>query len=269
MKKRKGTKGKEHSDLQVTLVQTYLHWEDISANLHHFEKIIRPLKNSTDLIVLPEMFTTGFSMNAKQLAEKMDGKTIRWMKRMAQEVKAVIAGSIILQDKEKHYNRFIWMRPDGTHAHYDKRHLFGMGGEQKYYAAGKKRLLVSLNGWRICPQVCYDLRFPVWNRNRNDYDVLIFVANWPERRNFAWKHLLQARAIENQCYVIGVNRIGRDGHGVYHSGDSALIDPLGEVVFTQADIPFTSTFRLSRKRLDYVRSKLPFLKDADHFEIYT
>jgi predicted amidohydrolase len=267
-------------DLKVTLIQTSLHWENVEANLRQFESIISPLENSTDLIILPEMFSTGFSMKTEELAEEMTGNAVEWMRRMAKEVNAVITGSLMIRDGGKFYNRLVWMRPDGTFEHYDKRHLFGLGDEHKYYSAGNKRLIVSLKKWNVCPLVCYDLRFPVWCRNRRQtsddrrqqvnsqqYDVLIFVANWPERRSFAWKHLLQARAIENQSYVIGVNRIGNDGQGIYHSGDSAVIDPMGEVVFTQADTFFARTLTLSKERLEFVRSKMPFLEDGDGFGI--
>ncbi len=254
-------------DLKVTLIQTSLHWENIEENLKHFGQLFSKIHEQTDLIVIPEMFSTGFSMNTKRLAEKMDGKTIQWLKEQSEKTGAVITGSVIISDNGNFYNRLIWMRPDGTYDTYDKRHMFGMGEEDKFYTPGEKRLIVSLKDWKICPQVCYDLRFPVWNRNRNDYELLIFVANWPERRNFAWKHLLQARAIENQSYVIGVNRIGNDGNGIYHSGDSALIDPLGEVIFTQADTAFIKTMTISKERLEYVRAKMPFLQDADDFEI--
>lgn len=278
------------SDLGVTLLQTPLHWENIADNLRMLEETILQLKNPADLIILPEMFGTGFSMRT-DLAEEMSGAAVKWMRKMAKETKSVITGSLMIRDRGKFYNRLIWMRPDGTQEHYDKRHLFGLGDEHKHYSAGKKRLIVSFNDWIICPMVCYDLRFPVWCRNsrlsvdscqfsaeatlrqqatdneQHLYDVLIFVANWPEKRNFAWKHLLQARAIENQAYVIGVNRIGNDGQGIYHSGDSALIDPMGEVVFTQADTPFAKTFAISKERIKYVRSKMPFLEDRDKFEV--
>jgi len=266
--KRQSTKGKQ--SLRVTLVQNSLHWEDVDANLLQFEKIILPFKKSTDLIVLPEMFSTGFSMQT-ELAEEMNGTSIKWMKKMAKEAKAVITGSLMIRDKGNFFNRLVWMRPDGTHEHYDKRHLFSMSNEHQYFSAGKKKLAVALKGWNICPLVCYDLRFPVWCRNSKSgggyFDLQIFVANWPERRSFAWKHLLQARAIENQAYVIGVNRLGNDGQGIYHSGDSSLIDPMGEVVFTQADTPFAKTFTLSKERIEYVRSKMPFSEDGDEFEI--
>lgn len=275
-------------DLKITLIQSSLHWENADENLRHFENIIQPFRQSTDLIVLPEMFSTGFSMNAETLAEEMNGKSMQWMQRVANEIGAVITGSLIIREDGKYFNRLIWMRPDGTHEQYDKRHLFGLGDEHNHYSAGKKRIIVSLNGWNICSLVCYDLRFPVWCRNRPQttddrrqfgkdladggrwtvdlqYDLLLFVANWPQRRNFAWKHLLQARAIENQSYVAGVNRIGNDGNGIYHSGDSSLIDPIGEVIFTQADTAFAKTFTLSKERLQSIRQKMPFLGDADNF----
>jgi len=266
-------------ELKVTLVQTALHWEKADENLLMLEGIIRPLKNSTDLIVLPEMFSTGFSMRAAELAEGMDGTAVEWMRQMARETGAVITGSLIIREEDKYYNRMIWMRPDGSREHYDKRHLFSMGKEHQYYSRGRRRLVVGLNGWNLCPLVCYDLRFPEWCRNTTHskkttsdespgpYDVLIFVANWPERRNFAWKYLLQARAIENQSYVVAVNRIGNDGNGIYHSGDSAVVDPMGEVVFTEADIAFTKTVTLSKERLEFVRSSLPFLADRDELDI--
>lgn len=261
-------------DLNITPVQSSLQWENAKANLRHFETVLQNFKNSTHLIVLPEMFSTGFSMNAETLAESMDGETVQWMRHQAREINAVITGSVIISEGDNFFNRLIWMRPDGTHEQYDKRHLFGLGDEHKHYAAGKKRIIVSLNGWKICPLICYDLRFPVWCRNSpqstahsQQYDLLLFVANWPERRSFAWKQLLQARAIENQCYLAGVNRIGTDGNGIYHSGDSSLIDPLGEVIFTQADTACAKTFTLSHERLQSIRQKMPFLGDADNFQI--
>lgn len=279
-------------DLKITLIQSALHWENAQANLRHFEVILRGLKNSTHLIVLPEMFSTGFSMNAAMLSEEMNGATLQWMRHWAQETNAVITGSVIIREEEKFFNRLIWMQPDGSHEHYDKRHLFGLGDEHTHYSAGNKKITPALNGWSICPLVCYDLRFPVWCRNSPRtadtsqqpdgekesvnggqrtadfrYDLLLFVANWPERRNFAWKHLLQARAIENQCYVAGVNRIGTDGNGIYYSGDSAVIDPLGEVIFTQADTACVKTFTLNSERLQLIRKNMPFLGDADAFRI--
>ncbi len=256
-------------DLRITLVQTALHWEKAAENRKHFDELLLGLKpGSTDLVVLPEMFSTGFSMQPYVLAETMEGPTVIWMLQKAVELRAVITGSIIINDKGHYYNRLIWMRPDGTHATYDKRHLFSLAGEEKYYTAGKDRLIVELNGWRICPLVCYDLRFPVWSRNRKEYNLLLYVANWPERRSYAWKQLLIARAIENQSYVAAVNRIGNDGNQVSHSGDSAIIDPLGEVTFTQAHEPFIQTFTLSHAHLTEVRDKFRFLDDGDEFEVH-
>ena len=254
-------------DLRITLIQTALFWENPEANRNLFLKHFEQIKEPSDLIVLPEMFPTGFSMQPEKLSETMDGSSITWMKEQANRLNTTIVGSLIIQEKGHFYNRLIWMRPDATFATYDKKHLFSMGEEDKHYSAGKERLVVELKGWKVCPQVCYDLRFPAWNRNQNDYDLLLFIANWPERRSFAWKKLLQARAIENQAYVIGLNRVGNDGNDISHSGDSAIIDPLGEIAFTQADIPFVKTFTLSGKRLQFVRKKFPFLKDADEFDI--
>lgn len=251
-------------DLKVTLVQTTLHWEHAPYNREHFGAILASISPySTDLILLPEMFSTGFSMQPDLLAETMDGPTIQWMRQQAARLGAVLTGSLIIQEQGRYYNRLVWMRPDGSFAQYDKRHLFSLAGEDRYYTAGQERLIVELKGWRVCPLVCYDLRFPVWSRNRKEYDLLLYVANWPERRNYAWKHLLIARAIENQCFVAAVNRIGLDGNQTAHSGDSALIDPLGEVRYTQAHEPFAETFTLSGQHLAEVRDKFRFLDDAD------
>ncbi len=257
------------ADLKITLVQSELYWENKTENLNRFSELLNHLTDDTDIIVLPEMFSTGFSMKPESLSETMKDEAVRWMLQQAKAKNAVINGSIIIKENESYFNRLIWAQPDGKLLHYDKRHLFTLSGEEKHYSAGKEKLIVAYKGWKICPMVCYDLRFPVWCRNiLNDaYDVLIFVANWPERRNTAWKTLLQARAIENQSFVIGVNRIGNDGNNIYHSGDSTLVDPMGDVVFTQADLPFVKTFTLSRERLNFVREKLPFLNDADSFEV--
>lgn len=254
-------------DLKVTLVQTELAWEDRDANLLHFDQLLDGIDEATNLILLPEMFSTGFSMKPEGLAETLEGRTVAWLKDRATKSKAVVCGSIIIEEEGKYYNRLVWMQPDGNYHTYDKRHLFTMANEQDHYTAGKERLIVELNGWKVCPQVCYDLRFPVWNRNKGDYYVLLFVANWPERRSFAWKNLLQARAIENQAFVLGLNRVGTDGNKVYHSGDSTVLDPLGEILFTKADQAFTQTFTLSAQRLQYVREKFPFLPDRDDFEV--
>jgi omega-amidase len=218
-------------NLKITVFQGYLFWENIDKNLQNITLRLENIREKTDLIILPEMFTTGFTMNAAQFSEPMDGKSMKWMYDIAQKYNAVITGSLIIKDENKYYNRLIWMRPDGTYEYYDKRPLFAMGKEDDTYTAGDKRLIVELNGWKICPMICYDLRFPVWLRNVDaEYDLMIFVANWPERRALHWRTLIPARAIENQAYVIAVNRVGHDGNEVYHSGDSTCIDPNGKVI---------------------------------------
>lgn len=261
------------SDLKFTLVQTQLHWENRQANLNMLEQKINDLQASTHVVVLPEMFSTGFSMKPEQFAEKTDGEAVRWMKRVAGAKKAILTGSIIVEEDGQYFNRLVWMLPNGQFGYYDKRHLFAYGEEDRHYTAGTKRLIASVNGWKINLLVCYDLRFPVWSRQQFDeeknfeYDVLMYVANWPERRNTAWKALLQARAIENQCYVIGVNRVGNDGNNIYHSGDSMVIDPLGEILYHKADEEDIFTIELSKERLKEVREKFQFWRDADEFEI--
>ena len=214
------------------------------------------------------MFNTGFSMNATELAEPMNGKTMTWMQDTAKKFDCVITGSIIIKEDDKFFNRLIWMRPDATYDFYDKRHLFALGKEHQTYTAGNKKLIVELNGWKICPMICYDLRFPVWLRNVDDeYDLMIIVASWPERRALHWRSLIPARAIENQAYVIGVNRVGHDGNEVYHSGDSTCIDPNGNVVYYKRDEEDVYTFSINPDEVKKTRRTLPFLKDADKFTI--
>jgi predicted amidohydrolase len=255
------------SDLHVTLIQSALHWEKSERNLEMFTDKINSIREQTDLILLPEMFTTGFSMNTAKAAETMDGSAVNWMKETAGKSNAVICGSLMMKDGDRYFNRLIWMPPDGDFRWYDKRHLFGLGEEHKHYTAGTKRILVELKGWKILPLICYDLRFPVWARNADLYDVLIYVANWPERRVNAWKTLLEARAIENQCYTIGVNRTGDDGNGIHHTGESSVVDPRGEVLWRVAERECIHTCKLSYHHLRHIRESLPFLKDADTFEI--
>jgi predicted amidohydrolase len=233
---------------------------------------INSLKHKTELVILPEMFSTGFSMNPVLLAERMDGETVAWMKEISKENRIILTGSVIIEEAGKYYNRLIWMMPNGDLGYYDKRHLFGYSGEDQHYTPGNKRLIASVKGWKINLQVCYDLRFPVWARQQltspdklPEYDVLIYVANWPERRSHAWKTLLCARAIENQSYVIGVNRVGNDGNDIYHSGNSLVIDPMGEVLYHLADEEDIFTITLEKEKLREIRDKLPFLKDADEF----
>lgn len=256
-------------DLKATIIQVNLHWENVNENLKMFSEKISSIKEETDLIILPEMFSTGFTMNNKPLAEKMNGKTFEWMKKMAKEKKCVITGSVIIEENSNYFNRLIWMRADGSFEIYDKRHLFRYANEQDYYTAGTKKLIVELKGWKICPQICYDLRFPVWIRNQNkEYDILIFVANWPERRNYPRETLLIARAIENQAYVIGVNRVGKDGGDINHSGDSVFINPQGEVISkAKSNEEVVMTVSLSYSALEEWRKKFPAWMDADKFTI--
>jgi omega-amidase len=264
--------------LTFTLIQTQLHWEDKQANLAMLEQKINSIMQPTEVIVLPEMFSTGFSMQPHLFAEDMQGETVQWMKRIAQQKKAIITGSVIIQDEEHYYNRLIWMLPNGSYGCYDKRHLFAYAGEDKHYTPGNKRLIASVKGWKINMQVCYDLRFPVWARQQvtadaerageeAEYDVLLYVANWPERRNHAWQTLLTARAIENQCYVIGVNRVGADGNNIAHCGNSMVLDALGTVLYQKQNEEDIFTITLQRDALQEVRRKFPFLHDADYFNI--
>lgn len=272
------------SSLTITLIQPNVIWQDKKANLEMLEKKINSIKEKTEVVILPEMFSTGFSMKPELFAEKMparsgtngNGETVKWMKRIASSKKIILTGSIIVedpsagdQDKGRYFNRLIWMLPNGEYGVYDKRHLFAYAGEHNHYAAGHKRLIAQVKGWKINLQVCYDLRFPVWARQQapKEFDLLINVANWPERRNTAWKTLLQARAIENQCYVVGVNRVGEDGNKINHSGDSMIIDPLGEILYHKANEEDVFTYTLQKEKLNEVREKFPFWRDADTFII--
>jgi omega-amidase len=256
------------NNLSVALVQTDIVWENIDENLEFYTKKILSIKNDVDLIVLPEMFTTGFSMKPESLAETMSDKGVNWMQEMSEKANANICGSLIIEEYGKYINRFLNCSPDGNISYYDKRHLFRMGNEHEHYIAGNKRLIYKIGDWRIHALVCYDLRFPVWSRNKNEYDVLIYVANWPESRREVWKKLLMARAIENQCFVIGVNRIGKDGTGITYSGDSMLIDPRGNVTVKAKDYNEEIIYsELSLSELIDFRNKFPVMLDADDFEI--
>ena len=251
--------------LRVTLVQTDLVWENPEANLRLLEKKLQPLAGSTDLVILPEMFTTGFSMHSEALAEDMDGPALRWMQSMASALGAVVTGSLIICERGACYNRLLWVRPDQTWAFYNKRHLFSLVGEQHHFTAGDQRLLVKLKGWTICPLICYDLRFPVWSRNTQAYDLLIYVANWPKVRRNAWQSLLVARAIENQAYTIGVNRVGTDANGSEYAGDSTVVNFAGEVLFHIAYGEQCATLTLTPSIQESFRAKFPFLNDGDDF----
>jgi omega-amidase len=267
------------SILRVSLIQTPLHWEDRKANLEMLKKKIALLPDKTELIILPEMFSTGFSMKKESLAETMDGPSVDWMRKTAAGKGTIITGSIIAREDldglPVFYNRMIWMLPTGEYGIYDKRHLFAYGKENQHFSPGKKRLIASVNGWKVNLQVCYDLRFPVWSRQsktqdpltRPEYDLLIVVANWPSARSHAWRILLQARAIENQCYVIGVNRTGTDGNGLEYSGESMILGPLGDTIKILKEEEETFSYDLDRNKLEEVRLKFPFWRDADEFFI--
>jgi omega-amidase len=264
------------STLTFSLIQTNLHWEDKAANLQMLEEKINGITEKTEVVILPEMFSTGFSMKPERLADSMDSETIAWMRHVATEKKIILTGSVMIAEDGNYYNRLVWMLPNGQMGTYNKRHLFAYANENEHYTAGSKRLIVSVKGWKINLLVCYDLRFPVWSRqsppasgeNKGlEYDVLVYVANWPEKRSLMWKTLLQARAIENQSFCIGVNRVGNDGNNVYHSGDSMVISPVGEVLYHKAHQEDVYTFTLQKQELDTVREKMPFWKDADPFII--
>ena len=251
-------------DLNVSLIQTDLFWQDIDANLAMFSEKLVSLPTDVDLVILPEMFSTGFSMEAGQYAETMDGKSVGWLRARAADLGLDITGSLMIREEDRFYNRLVWARPDGQLFTYDKRHLFSYAGEDAVYTAGRDRLTVELQGWRIRPFICYDLRFPIWCRNLGPaYDLALFTANWPHRRAAHWQALLRARAIENQAYIIGLNRVGRDGNGYEHSGDSAVLDPQGRVLFEKSWEACIHTQRLTYADLADYREAFPAWKDAD------
>jgi predicted amidohydrolase len=262
-------------ELRVSLVQAATRWHDADGNRALYGELMAPLRGATDLIILPETFTSGFSNDALADAESMDGPTVDWLQARAADLGAVITGSLQCRVGESVFNRMLWVTPDGAVSHYDKRHLFRMANEHQRYAAGKETLTVDLLGWRVRPMVCYDLRFPVYSRNRItsfntaelDYDLLIFVANWPAPRRYAWSTLLRARAIENLSYCVGVNRVGSDGNGVDYAGDSALLDVQGRPIIEFGDQPQVATARLSAVELDAWRQRFPAHLDADRFEL--
>ena len=253
--------------MKIALVQTHLHWENADANLAHIDKHIASIHQPVDVIVLPEMFATGFSMRPEALAKDSSTKALDKMKQWAAEKSCVVTGSLMFEDDGKFYNRMIWMRPNGDDLHYDKRHLFTLGEEHNHYSPGSKQLTVDHNGWKIRMIVCYDLRFPVWCRNDNDYDLMIVVANWPERRSFAWKQLLITRAIENQSYVAAVNRVGEDGNGIYHSGDSTVLDFKGETLTSAVHDEIVLYQALDREPMMEFRKHFPFLASRDEFKL--
>ncbi|MBC7948123.1 MAG: nitrilase family protein [Chitinophagaceae bacterium] len=269
--------------LRITTIQSHLIWEDKAANLAMFEKKIMGIREKTEIVVLPEMFSTGFSMEPQRLAETMDGPSVQWMRRIASEKKIILTGSLIIADDTgdtppRYYNRLIWMLPNGQYGFYDKRHRFAYAGEDKMFTSGNKRLIASVKGWKINLLICYDLRFPVWARQSTlssassngacpEYDVLIYVANWPDKRSHAWRTLLQARAIENQCYTVGVNRIGSDGNQIQYIGDTMVVDPLGEVLYQKKEEDHVNTITLDKAHLNTIRERFPFWRDADYFQV--
>ncbi|MCB2196201.1 MAG: amidohydrolase [Bacteroidetes bacterium] len=255
-------------NVHISCIQTNLAWEKIDQNLKHFEDKFKQLPRESEMVILPEMFTTGFSMNSKQLAEEMSGKSFQWMKNQAKEINKIILGSIIVKENENFYNRCITMFPDEKYYTYDKGHLFRMEREHIDFTKGEKKVIFKHNEWRICPLICYDLRFPVWSRNQNDYDLLIYIASWPESRREVWNTLLKARAIENQAYVVGVNRIGKDGTGISYSGDTVIIDPKGQIIQKAKDYEDEIiSAELSLNELNRFRDKFPVFLDADEFKI--
>lgn len=256
--------------LRISLVQTSLTWEDPSANFNHLQELCTQVPSNSDLIVLPEMFSTGFTMKPELHSETVLGKGLKWMQDLAHRKNCVVTGSLAIEENSKYYNRLFWVSPDGSFSHYNKRHLFSLAEEEKHYTQGEERLLVELKGFKILPLICYDLRFPVWSRNNVGYDVAIYVANWPERRSFFWKQLLIARSIENQCFIVGVNRVGEDGNGVSHSGDSVCLGPLGNEI--GAANPLATELlnvEITKEELTSVRNKFSFLDDQDKFEVIT
>ena len=254
--------------LKIAVLQFDLIWEDVHANLAKIDQMLEQLPQETAIVFLPEMFSTGFTMNAAKVAESMTGETIKWLKQRSAEYNTAICGSLVIQEEEKFYNRLIFVEPSGKVSCYDKRHLFTMAGEEGCYTRGENRLIVEYKGWRICPLICYDLRFPVWSRNLKNYDLLVYVANWPEQRSLVWNTLLKARAIENQSYVVGVNRVGADGNKITYSGQSQIVDAKGiEMVIGREYSEEVVFAELSHPKLEQFRRKFPVLDDADSYSI--
>ena len=255
--------------LHLALIQAHLSWENPIQNRTAFAEKISTIEDHVDLIVLPEMFTTGFTMNAADVAESMDGETVKWLREMAKQKKCAIAGSIIIVEDDSYYNRFVFAFPDGKLQTYDKHQLFTLAKEDEVFTAGSEEIIISYKGWKIKPQICYDLRFPVWARNTSDYDLLLYVASWPKPRINAWDALLKARAIENMCYCVGVNRVGLDGKGYEYNGHTAVYDVLGHSMLKENPVEKETILyaNLDKVHIETTRKKLPFLEDADRFQI--
>ncbi|MFT7396440.1 MAG: omega-amidase [Flavobacterium sp.] len=253
--------------MRVALIQSVIIWEDPQANRTYFETEINTISEAIDLIVLPEMFSTGFTMNPSAIAETMQGETVSWMQSLAKAKNMAITGSVVIEESANYYNRMLFVFPSGEIQHYDKRHLFTLAGEDKVYTKGTQKLIIDYLGWKICPFICYDLRFPVFSRNTDDYDLLIYVASWPKVRINAWDTLIKARAIENMSYAIGVNRVGEDNNGYQYTGHSQLVDYLGEYLIEPTEAKGILIAILDKSKMLEVRKKLPFLSDKDVFEI--
>jgi len=253
--------------MKIAIVQSELIWENASANRERLEEKIQSINGRVDLVMLPEMFTTGFTMHPNEIAEPMNGETVTWMINLAGKNQFAICGSVIITENDKFYNRLLFVYPSGDIEHYDKRHLFTLAGEDKVYTSGKDRLIVDYKGFRICPMVCYDLRFPVFSRNTVDYDILIYVANWPQPRIAAWDALLKARAIENMCYVVGVNRIGWDNNNHQYIGHSQALDCLGNYLIEPNESDGVYVCELDKNSMLVTRQKLGFLNDRDIFTV--
>lgn len=250
-------------NIVISGIQFDIVWEDKNANLKKLESFIQDIPSGSDIILLPEMFTTGFSMNSGKLAETMTGKSVSWMKEIAKSLNKVIAGSLIIHDDNKFRNRFLWVEPEGNIHFYDKKHSFNPGGEGEFYTNGDERKIINYNGWKIFPSVCYDLRFPSWLKNDLGYDILINVASWPKIRATHWKTFLRSRAIENQSYVAGINRIGKDGRDITYSGDSAMYNYNGDLLTSLGNIEGIITASFSKPELEEYRKKYPFLGDME------
>lgn len=262
-------------DLNISIIQAATVWHNPQANRDYYQALFREQYAESDLIVLPETFTSGFSNVAIAQAETMQGETVAWLREQAQHLNSAITGSVQIREGEQVFNRMLWAMPDGSIQYYDKRHLFRMANEHERYSAGKEKVFIAYKGWRICPQVCYDLRFPVYSRNRfnntvanaYDYDLLIYVANWPSPRHFAWQTLLKARAIENQSYVVGVNRVGTDGNELTYLGGSTVLDFMGQTLVESGSTAQRQNASISYEELSAFRTRFPFHMDADTFEI--
>jgi predicted amidohydrolase len=253
--------------LKIALVQTPLIWEDPQANRNLLEEKIQEISKA-DIVVLPEMFTSGFTMNPQQVAESMQGETINWLLKLSEELQMAICGSLVIEEDENYYNRLVFVEPTGQITHYDKRHTFTLAGEDKVYQRGAEKVIIHYEGWNICPLICYDLRFPVWARNTENYDVLLYVANWPKPRVNAWDALLKARAIENMSYCVGVNRVGTDANELEYSGHSATYESLGNTIVDFVDAEEAiKVVELYKNHLSETRNKLRFLNDKDDFNL--